>query len=335
MTLGGGTAALDETRVLITGGRGFVGRRLAARIAAEEPSWRLTVASGPFDAGGVDGRIDITDPDAVEAWVVEHRPSVVVHLAAVAAVTAASRDPRLAWDVNLGGTLNLVLALQRHAPNAHLLFVSSSEVYGASLGVGGAADESVLLQPVNPYAASKAAADLLVRQAAAEGLSAAVMRPFNHTGAGQSEAFVAPNFAAQIARIEAGLQPPVLHVGALDEARDFLDVEDVVAAYLAVLRRRCEAPPGTVFNVASGRAVPIGRLLEVLLSLASVKVEVRVNSDRLRHTAPRRVVGDASRLRALTAWSPTIPLEKTLSMLLDHHRARVVIEKVTVRSSSS
>lgn len=304
-------------KVLITGAGGFVGRHLMDALAGMHPDWRLDAPAEPGHAVA----LDVTDAKAVSTWVQNSRPDMVVHLAAIAAVTASVKDPRLAWKVNLDGTLNLVLALQEHAPDAHLLFVSSAEVYGASFNNGRPADENVLLQPVNPYAASKAAADILVRQAAAGGLAVTVARPFNHTGPGQSEAFVAPNFAGQIARIEAGLQPPLIEVGSLDEERDFLDVADVVSAYRLLLERRSDPSARGVFNVASGVPVRIGDLLDKLLAHAGVKIEVRVDPGRLRSTPMRRVVGDASRLRRL-GWAPTRTLDETLfDVLQDRRRA--------------
>ena len=304
-----------QPKVLITGAGGFVGGHLTAALRANHPGWVL-------DAPGGSAGVDVTDAQAVEHWIRDARPDIVVHLAAVAAVTASVKDPRLAWRVNLDGVLNMVLALQQHAPAAHLLFVSSAEVYGQSLDTGLPVDESALLQPVNPYAASKAAADILVRQAAAGGLSATIARPFNHTGAGQSDAFVAPNFAAQIARIEAGLQAPVIEVGSLDDERDFLDVADVVSAYQLLLERRGEPRARGVFNVASGVPVRIGDLLDRLLSHAKVRIEVRVDRERLRPTPIARVVGDASRLRAL-GWSPARSLDDTLATVLDDRRRPV------------
>jgi GDP-4-dehydro-6-deoxy-D-mannose reductase len=307
-------------RLLLTGGHGFVGRYLEAVLAQGRPDWVIDcpAAPGPDGAG-----LDLVDADAVAAYVAASKPDMVVHLAAVAAVTTSVKAPRLAWDVNLGGTLNLVLALQAHAPQAHLLYVSSAEVYGASLRSGVPVTEQALLQPINPYAASKAAADILVRQAAAAGLSATVMRPFNHTGAGQSESFVAPSFAAQIARIEAGLQPPVLSVGSLDEERDFLDVGDVVRAYALALDARARLAAGEVFNVASGHAVRIGDLLERLLSQARTPIQVRVDPERLRRAALPRAIGDASHLRKTLDWAPTIGLDATLAAVLADQRNRL------------
>jgi GDP-4-dehydro-6-deoxy-D-mannose reductase len=307
-------------KVLVTGADGFVGRRLIEAIGAGRPQWSVAAAKGPFVPGG----LDVVDAQAVSAMVERERPDIVVHLAAVAAVTDSVRDPRLTWDVNLGGVLNMVLALQAHAPDAHLLFVSSAEVYGESLNRAGQVDEQALLQPVNPYAASKGAADILVRQAAITGLSATVARPFNHTGAGQSEAFVAPNFAAQVARIEQGRQPPVIRVGSLEDERDFLDVGDVVDAYMLMIDRRAELGRGTVLNVASGTPVRIGDILDHLLSMSRVKIEVKVEAGRLRPASIPRVVGDASRLRAL-GWAPRISLTDTLEAVLEEKRREAAL----------
>ena len=312
-----------ETRVLLTGGQGFVGKRLTTLLAAKHPSWALMVPPGPVESADDAQTLDVTNQDSVRAAVVGFGPDIVVHLAAIAAVTASTEAPREAWRVNLDGTLNIVSVLQEHAPRAHLLFVSSAEVYGASLRNEGLTDEYALLQPLNPYAASKAAADMLVRQVAATGLSATVMRPFNHTGPGQSEAFVAPSFAGQIARIEAGLQEAVLSVGSLDDERDFLDVDDVVRAYLAALEARARLDPGEVFNVASGRSVRIGDMLETLLSKARLPIAVRTDTSRLRQATTPRVVGDASRLRHKLTWRPEILLEDTLSRILEERRSAV------------
>jgi len=302
-------------KVLITGAGGFVGRYLTAALTERHPGWILDAPVAP--AGQIS--LDVTDPQAVEAWVRDSHPDIVVHLAAVAAVTSSEKDPRLAWRVNLDGTLNLVLAMQAYAPDAHMLFVSSAEVYGQSLNAGRQINEEALLQPVNPYAASKAAADILVRQAAIGGLSTTVVRPFNHTGVGQNDAFVLPNFASQVARIEAGLQPPVIWVGGLDEERDFLDVADVIDAYMLLIERRKELPKGGVFNVASGVPVRIGDLLERLLGQANVPIEVRVDPARLRPSPIQSVAGDSSRMRAL-GWSPRRAPSDTLAAVLQEKR---------------
>ncbi len=306
--------------VLVTGGRGFVGAHLVSRLAAVRPHWRV---AAPPSAG--ENGLDVTDAAAVDAWMRRSPPAMVVHLAGVSSIAATEQDPRRAWRVHLDGTLNLVLALQAFAAQAHMVLVSSAEVYGASLRTGSPVDETALLQPVSPYAASKASADLLVRQAGAGGLTATVMRPFNHIGPGQSEAFMASSFAGQIARIEAGLQPPVLSVGSLDDERDFLDVNDVVSAYLAVLEAGETVGRGDVFNVASGRTLRIGDVLEGLLGQARTPIEVRTDPARLRRTPVSRIVGDATRLRERLGWAPKADLNDTFRRILEEQRRRVQV----------
>ncbi len=152
------------------------------------------------------------------------------------------------------------------------------------------------------------------------------MRPFNHTGAGQSESFVAPSFAAQIARIEAGVQAPVLCVGSLDEERDFLDVHDVVRAYSLALDARARLTSGEVFNVASGKAVRIGDLLERLLSQARTRIDIQVDPNRLRPAPIRTAIGDPAHLRTTLDWVPEIDLDDTLKAVLDDQRRQVAAE---------
>jgi GDP-4-dehydro-6-deoxy-D-mannose reductase len=307
----------DGERVLLTGGNGFVGRRLHALLRRERPVWEVSAPGGPHD---LERGLDVTDPEQVSEAIRAFRPTALVHLAAISAVTTAAKDPRAAWGVNLGGTLNVTEALAGLAPGCRLLYVSSAEVYGRSLGGERPTDEGALLQPVNPYAASKAAADILVRQCAATGQQAVVVRPFNHTGAGQAEVFALPSFAGQIARIEAGLQDPVLLVGDLDDERDFLDVEDVARAYLGLLEAGDRIDSGTVFNVASGAPRRIGDLLEMLLGKARIAIRVEVDPGRVRGTRVRRVVGDASALSRAIQWSPSRDLSDTLDEVLNWSR---------------
>jgi GDP-4-dehydro-6-deoxy-D-mannose reductase len=174
------------------------------------------------------------------------------------------------------------------------------------------------MRPRSPYARSKAAADLLALGYLERGLDVLRLRPFNHTGAGQSDVFVASSFARQLAEIERGKRADTLEVGNLDSVRDFLDVSDVIEAYA----RLCEpGAPADAYNVASGRGVSVGALLECLSALAGLAPKIRVDPARFRPTD--QSVGDASRLRAAIGWEPKVPLESTLESLLAHWRAEL------------
>lgn len=307
-------------RILVTGAAGFVGRHLLPVLRADFPEAEVVLSSAEARPGF--RPLDVTQPDAAAAVIRDIRPDACVHLAGIAAPPEARRNPDLAWRVNLHGTLTLARAIMAEAPECRLLLVSSAEVYGASARAGRPLDESALPAPSNTYAATKAAADLAVGAMAAEGLRAVRLRPFNHTGPGQSPTYVVAAFARQVARIEAGLQPPVMRVGALDPRRDFLDVRDVCAAYAACLR--VEAPePGLILNLASGTPRRIGDILHDLLALAGVEAGIETGGALLRPSEIPESFGDPNRAAALLGWRPAIDWGTTLRDVLNDWRRRV------------
>lgn len=299
-------------RILVTGATGFVGKHLLPTLACQFPG-AAVLAPG----------FDVTDPAATETAIRRTAPDAVVHLAAVAAIPAAQQNADLAWRVNLLGTLTLARALQEVMPHAMLLWVGSADAYGASFRTGKPVDEAAPLAPLNTYGATKAAADLALGAMAADGLHVVRARPFNHTGPGQSPSFVVAAFARQVARIAAGLQPPVLTVGDLEPQRDFLDVRDVCAAYAAILERADTLPAGTVLNIASGVPRRIGDVLTWLADHAGVQAEVRADAARMRSTDIPVSLGDAGLARAVLQWAPEIDWEQTLSDVLEDWKARV------------
>ena len=266
---------------------------------------------------------DVTDAEAVVAEISAIVPDACVHLAAVSAVPETTRAPDRAWQVNLHGTLNLARAILAHAPACLLLFVSSGDAYGDAFRAGVPVDERMALAPLNTYGATKAAADLALGAMVGEGLRCLRMRPFNHTGPGQSDAFVVASFARQVALIAAGRQPPVVRVGALDGQRDFLDVRDVCAAYAAGLRLGATLASGTIFNIASGTPRRIGDVLQALFDVAGITAEIHTERGRLRPTDIPVASGDASRARALLGWQPIIAWEQTISDVLRDWSARI------------
>jgi GDP-4-dehydro-6-deoxy-D-mannose reductase len=288
-------------RILITGARGFAGRHLGAALSLRG-----------FEV--IASAADVRDADAVSREMRETHPDAVAHLAAITSVAGAREREREAWEVNAAGTLNVVLALQEHAPAARLLVASSAEVYGRIADDEGPVGEDRPVAPISPYALSKTALEVACTR---ERLDVVVVRPFPHTGPGQTETFAIPSFAGQIARIEAGRAKPVIKVGNLAARRDYTDVRDVVDAYAALLERR--GGP-RVLNVSTGLAHSMASILDRLLALAGEEIAIEVDPSRLRQLDLPLLVGSPRRLFEWTGWTPTRALDETLKDVL--HAAR-------------
>jgi GDP-4-dehydro-6-deoxy-D-mannose reductase len=299
-------------RILITGAAGFVGRHLTVSLATAYPDATLHTPS-----------IDVRDAGEVATAVREASPDVCIHLAAVSTVRTAEQNEDHAWDVNLHGTLRVARAILERAPECQMLFASSADAYGASFRTGKPVAEGVPLAPINAYGATKAAADLALGGMVEQGLRCVRLRPFNHTGPGQSHQFVVAAFARQVARIAAGLQLPLLKVGNINTCRDFLDVRDVCVAYLACIDRRDTLPSAAILNLASGKARRIGDILSELQALAGTALEVQIDPARVRERDVASACGDATLAQELLGWTPVIPWTRTLQEVLDDWRARV------------
>ncbi len=305
---------MPAKRVLVLGSTGFAGGHFVA--AARDGG--LDVVTAARSEGAADLVCDLLDPESLASALAEASPDAVVNLAGAASVGRSWAEPAAAFAVNAAGALNLLEAVATVAPDAHVLCVSSGEVYGAPGQDELPLDEGAPVAPVNPYGTSKAAMELVCGQyARSAGLRVAVMRAFNHLGPGQSDAFAASSFARQIATAEAEVGDRVeLRTGDLAPERDFSDVRDIVRAYLLVLERELT---GT-FNVCRGEATRLEAVVDELGRQSRLEVDVRVEAERLRPDEAPRVFGSSERLREATGWRPQIPLERTLADLLDWWR---------------
>ena len=284
--------------VLVTGAGGFVGAHLLTELGD---------AAVPTEA-------DVTDREAVARAVRDVRPRAVVHLAAEASVAASWDDAGEAWTVNVLGTVNVLEAVRRECPDARLLFTSTGEVYGRAEQLP--TPETAPYAPVSPYAATKAAAEIACTQFARTGGDVVVTRAFNHEGPGRDERFAVGSWTRQIARLETE-GGGVLEVGDLTAERDLTDVRDVCRAYALLLDPRVE---GGTYNVASGRSVPMARVVELLVGLARCPIRVERRGERLRPADIPVLRGDPAKLERTTGWRPEIPLERTLGDTLEHAR---------------
>jgi GDP-4-dehydro-6-deoxy-D-mannose reductase len=301
---------------LVTGATGFAGSHLVDRLAAAGAVHALARAGGqpPAARPGVRwSEIDLLDRDAVRRALEAARPSVIYHCAGFAHVEDAWKVPARALRVNVIGTHNLLESCRDLALACRVCVTGSAQVYAPQVDT---ITEDDRLAPNNPYGISKLAQELT---AAASGLPVVLARPFNHAGPGQAPTYASSAFAQQIADIETGRAEPVLRVGNLDSRRDITDVRDTVRAYQMMAESGVPLRP---YNVCSGRAYSMREILDILLSLARVHVRIEVDPSRLRPSDNPIILGSHARLTADTGWRPEIPIERTLSDLLDFWRAR-------------
>jgi GDP-4-dehydro-6-deoxy-D-mannose reductase len=314
-------------RILVTGITGFAGGHLAEALLAhgkDEVFGLSRSGSWPAVWGHLAGRVglhaaDLCTPADIERVLREARPEQIYHLAGYAHVGRSFQEPDSAWSGNLTATRCLYEAVMRWGGRPRILFVGSGMVYGESSAPSHRLDERSLLLPTSPYAASKAAADLVSYQHTCNpGLDIVRVRPFNHIGPRQQPQFAVAHFAKQVAAIERGQRPPVLETGNLSPQRDLTDVRDVVAAYLLLMEH---GQSGEAYNVASEQTYSIQTVLDRLLALAGAKVEIRPRSDLMRASDPGTMHVDTSKLRQQTGWRPRCTLEHTLADTLAYWRS--------------
>jgi GDP-4-dehydro-6-deoxy-D-mannose reductase len=313
-------------QALVTGADGFVGQWLVRALLAQGmkvcgtirgDAPLLTTLGQDLAAQVRWERVELADSTAIGDLVRRAVPSVVFHLAAQSSVPQSQRKPLQTLETNVMGTVRLLEAVRMHAPVATVLVVGSSDAYGIvgerELPLG----EDAPLRPTNPYAASKAAAEIIALQyARSERVRTIATRSFNHTGPGQSPAFAIASFAKQIAAVKDKRQTATIRTGDLSPRRDLCDVRDVAGAYL---RLASDGNVGEVYNVCSGRDVSMREVVDELARLAGVRVEARQDPELVRPVDNPMLRGDPSRIFAQTGWQAATPLSTTLADLLEFY----------------
>jgi GDP-4-dehydro-6-deoxy-D-mannose reductase len=315
-------------RILLTGGAGFVGAHLAAALASAYPQARKAMLLRPGEKDGHPAfqcaEADLVDEPAIDSVVARLAPDLVIHLAGQASIGDAAKAAELTWRTNFHGSFALGAAIARHAPGATMLFASTAAVYGLSFRQG-VLNEDAPLQPLDVYSRTKAAAESALADVLGPAARLIVARPVNHSGAGQkSRSFVLSSFAAQIVAIETGEAEPRLRVGDLSKARDFLDVRDVVDAYMRLIAAAPDLPARCAFNIGSGEARTILSLLDELRAMARRDFAVEVNPALLRPSATDIpcVACDAAKLTSITGWRPQFTPRDMLQAILEDWRAQ-------------
>jgi GDP-4-dehydro-6-deoxy-D-mannose reductase len=309
------------SRLLITGADGFVGRWLTRE--ALQQGWEVVLVIGPGGAhpsgwltpaqAGYVTHLDADFTSEADLQRVAQVPvDAIVHLAAMASGAAARKDPTGAMQVNLKGSARLLNEVESAGHRPRFLFVSTGEVYGA--GHHGPITEEAELNPASPYAESKAAAEVaLTTYAVSRGSPLIIARPFTHSGPGQAPMYVLPGMVQRLREAKRTDQQEI-PVGNLDPVRDFLDVRDVVRAYLLLLKH---GVPGEAYNVASGVGHRLGDCFAALARIVGVDAVPVADASLVRPADISVLIGDPSKLHAATGWTPQIPFEQTLQDLVD------------------
>ncbi len=314
-------------KVLITGIAGFAGSHLAELLVRKGNEVFGTCLAGESldNIRRLSRRLhlstcDITRFDHLFRVIKRISPDQIYHLAALSSVAKSFSQPLDTIGNNIHGTLYLLEIIRNLKKPIKILVVGSSDMYGKVTPREVPITEEKALLPVSPYGMSKAACDLLAYQYfKSYGVYAIRARAFNHSGPRQSSGFVIPDFASQIAQIEAGLLPPVIEVGDLSSKRDLSDVRDVVRAYVALMRR---GKPGQAYNICSQQAYRIKDVLKSLLALSKQKIKVKVDKEKYRPAEIPILMGSNSKTKEATGWKPRIPLRKTLKDTLDFWREK-------------
>ncbi len=316
---------MSRIKVFITGATGFVGRHLMNALHSSE--YLLSGTSYPDPPHPSENHIfflDLRSEREVYETLKFVRPHWIFHLAAVSNVRHSWEHRRETMETNIMGTFSLFEAVKKFAPEARILYISSSDIYGSPPG-GESAGRKLFVEDdpfhvTSPYALSKIGGELLGGfYGRVEGLDIVIARPFPHTGPGQSPAFVCSDWARQVIQIERGKAEPALRVGNVDIWRDFCDVRDTARAYVLLMQK---GRRGEVYNICRGEGTSLRRILEIYLSLAAKTVTVEQDPARLRQVDIPFLVGDNRKLKTETSWEPRIPLEQTLRDLLDYWRRR-------------
>lgn len=315
-------------KALITGVTGFVGSHMAELLLKEEVEvygiqrWR----SKTENIESIQDKIQIEEADLLDAHslytvIDKIKPDYIFHLAAQSFVQSSWASPTQTLEVNIIGSAHLFEAVRKTGLPIPIQIACSSEEYGKVLPNEVPIKETNPLRPLSPYAVSKLAMDYLGYQYfESYGMNIIRTRGFNHTGPRRGEVFAESSFAKQIAEIEKGKREPVVHVGNLEAQRDYTDVRDMVRAYYLAVQK-CD--PGEAYNIATGSAWKISKVLDLLLSFAKVKVEIRPDPSRMRPSDVEILIGDNTKFVQKTGWKPEIPFEKTMEDLLNYWRENI------------
>jgi GDP-4-dehydro-6-deoxy-D-mannose reductase len=312
-------------KMLITGITGMIGSHL--KVAAEKRGYEVCGIARDSAASrmaeGSDTHLfgcDILDFEALLTVFKKVKPDVVVHLAAQAFNGTSWQMEESTHQTNIFGTLNVLRATRQVVPEAKIMLACSSAEYGSFDAKDCPLTEDHHLRPITPYAVSKVMTEALGFQYFHNyGLNVFLPRLFIHVGTGHPPATAIQNFARQLALIKKGALKPVMKVGNLDSARDFIDVRDGVEALMLVLEK---GKPGQPINICTGTAHSIKEVLDELIAISGTKAKIEFDKALMRPSDEPLLVGDNSKIKKL-GWKQRYTLKQTLEAVFEDWLKRV------------
>ena len=310
-------------RALISGINGFAASWLAEELLRRE--WEvfgtIRPRSNKENIKHIWDRIgtfwcEITDPFSVKETIKRVNPDAIFHLAAQSFVPLSWKAPQLTFDVNVGGTINVLEAVRELGISPTILITSSSQVYGNAKPPFSL---DTLPSPINPYDVSKLAQEQIgLAYFKSYGLRVRITRSFNITGPRRQEFMAESSFAKQVAEIEKGKKEEIT-VGNLEATRDFVDVRDVVSGYVDVIEK---GEDGETYILASGRETKMATILDLLIGYARSPIRIIQDPNLMRPNDTPRMAADTSSAKKI-GWKASIPLEQSLLDLLNFWRERI------------
>lgn len=306
-------------KYLITGCYGFVGTYLVRELARRDPDAQVVAidrdrAPPQFPAVAASHQLDMLDLEACAGVIRNEQPDHLIHLASFSSVGFSWHDPIASFSNNTNIFLNVLECVRRFSPRTRVLSVGSSEEYGVVDPTALPLQETSPLAPASPYAVARVAqeqlGDVYVR---GYGLNLVATRSFNHVGAGQSNQFVVSALGKQFAELARG-ERDHLAVGNTSVVRDFLDVRDVVTAYVLLLER---GERGEVYNVCSGRGTSVAGVIDIFQQITGISPRIVTDPRLMRPVENPVVIGDHGKLARALGWQPSHSLKEALRSVYD------------------
>ncbi|KQC14692.1 MAG: hypothetical protein APR63_13670 [Desulfuromonas sp. SDB] len=306
-------------RFLITGCEGFVGSSLAEKLVSDQDDQSKNVVYGTYlydniqiPSGVSDIKADLLNREDVVKVLKQSNPDLIYHFAAQSSVSLSFSKPELTMEVNLMATLKLLEGIRTLCPQAKLVLISSSEVYG-NTGID-PVNEDHPLKPLSPYAASKISAEILgLQYLRSYNLKVNIIRPFPQVGLGQNSRFLIPSLVEQIIRIKLNLAEPVIKVGNLNVYRSYLDIRDALRAYLCIGRYHNQ---GQIFNLAGDEVYSVEQLLNMLIDISGIKCEIVKDFSKVRKIDTKYQIGSSEKLKSECNWFPQNKIRDSLTRIL-------------------